>query len=295
MVDLLSKIKGGVLTIHPAFSIWILIVTVSFILIFFLRHKLTKFFHSRYFVWSMFFLACACFTVWSIYLHKPDGRLHFHLVRCEDEVTLFLQTPGGETLVLDPRGSVNELASTLESTLSPWEFHVDAVLLTDQNSTSALSKLAERITVKKVLLAPAIYRLEKGGQSIIIPGGINIEKILPGQKIEIEPGVSISLVSESLQGTALLMEYDSLKVLIPNGVDYAAIKTDAPESMQGVTALVLSPQDISYIPPRVWQQLNPDVILWNDISLSPFVNSIGVDDLDDVSLVSNGKEFWIKP
>ena len=39
----------------------------------------------------------------------------------------------------------------------------------------------------------------------------------------IEPGIWLTLVAEDLNGTAVLLEYGNLRVLIPNGVDYADI------------------------------------------------------------------------
>ena len=294
MVVLLARIKGGSLTIHPAFSILILIVSLLFVLAFFLRERFKKIFHSGSTLWLLFFLSCACVTVWSIYLHKPDGLLHIHLVRCEDEASLFMQTPGGELVMLDPRGDVNELTSALEGTLSPWEYHLDAVFLTDRISALHLSELTERVPVNRIFLAPSIYRIEADEKAVTLPDGIDITKLLVGQEVEIEPDVSLTLVAEDLNGTALLLRYGSLKVLIPNGVDYAEIRSFAPESMQGLTALLLGPPDISTIPPRVWRQLDPGILLWKDITLSPFQESYGVDTDVEVNLVSNGKELWIE-
>ncbi|MDP3721640.1 MAG: hypothetical protein Q8R09_04195, partial [Anaerolineaceae bacterium] len=81
MVTLLAKIKGGVLTIHPAFTIWIFVVVILFVILFFLREKLARFFQSSRFVWLVLLLAATGFSTWSIASHQPDGRLHLHLVR----------------------------------------------------------------------------------------------------------------------------------------------------------------------------------------------------------------------
>jgi competence protein ComEC len=292
MVTLLAKIKGGVLIIHHEIAIWILVFVACFVVIFFMRKKIAKFFHSKIFAWALLFLACACFTVWSIYAHQADGKLHLHLVRCGEEVTVLLQTPGGKIVILDPRGDVNELTSSLEQTLSPWNFHVDDVLLTDRSSAAILAELTNQITVNQVLLAPSSYRLENNVKPLSLPASVKNENLLPGQRVEIEPRVTITLVSENLQNTALLLEYGNLKVLLPNSVDYAAIKAEDPEALQGLTALVLGPSDVSYIPPRVWQQLAPQTILWEDVSLSPFTNSHSVGQKPDVSFISDGVSAW---
>lgn len=294
MVVLLAKIKGGVLTIHPAFTIWILIVSLFFLLTFLLRHRLTQFFHSSRFVWIVLTLLFSCFAVWSIYLHSPDGNLHLHLVRCGESATIYLQTPGGKTVLIDPKGNVNELTSQLESTLSPWDFHLDTVLLTDPKSDADLTKLSERIKMGQILLSPSVYQLENEEEPVTIPDGIAIEKLVSRQHLEVEPGLILTLLSENGQDTALLLEFGGQRILIPDGVDYALIHSETPDVLVGLTALVLTPEDVRYIPPRVWTNLAPRVILWNGVSLSPFTGSFGTDVDAAVSLVLDGTNAWIE-
>ncbi len=293
MVTLLAKIKGGVLTIHPAFTIWIFILFGLVVLLFFLRDKLARFFQSSRFIWVMLILTGLSFSIWSIAANQPDGKLHLHLVRCENEATLYLLTPTGKTIALDPRGSMDEFTSSLEMTLSPWSFHLDSVLVTTRKISGPLAELNDAIKVNEVLLAPSSYRAEQDSKPLSIPDGIEVEKLLPAQTLEIEPGLRLTLIAEDLNGTAILLHYGSLRVLIPNGVDYAEINTTSPEALKGLTALVLGPEDVSYIPPRVWRNLNPQVIVWRDRGVSPFENAVGADIYSDTHLVSNGSKTWL--
>lgn len=293
MVTLLAKIKGGVLTIHPAFTIWIFIIFGLLVLLFFLRERLARFFQSGRFIWVVFVLGAASVSIWSIAASQPDGMLHLNLVRCGDKSTFMLRSPGGETFAFDPLGNMDEFSSSLEQKLSPWSFHLDSVLLTNRKSAAPLADLTDQINVRQVLLAPATYRAESDTRPLTLPDGIEIDKLLPGETIEIEPGLRLTLAAEDLNGTALLLQYGSLKVLIPNGVDYAVIKSTAPEALTGLTALLLGEEDVSTIPPRVWRNLSPKMFLWRDRSLSPFENSVGVDESAEVQLVSDGKKTWI--
>jgi len=288
MVALLARIKGGVLILHPAFAGGFLAVFLCFLLLFFTRKKLMKFFRSATFAWIVFALICACVTVFSIYLHKPDGLLHLRLVRCGEQGSLIVQTPGGQNWLIDPQGSVDELTTKLEGDLSPWNFHLDAVLLTSRHASGTLEQLAGDIAINRVLLAPSSYRPEFDAANLSLPEGIETEKLLPADTVEVEPGVFITLLAESEDGTALLLQYGALRVLIPNSVDYAEIKATAPEAMSGLSALVLDERDTSYIPPRVWRQLEPQGILWKDVSLSPFEESVGLDTHPQLELTSDG-------
>jgi hypothetical protein len=166
------------------------------------------------------------------------------------------------------------------------------VLITDRKGSAPLANLADKINIRQVLLAPASYRAESDTRPLTIPDGIEIDKLLPAETIEVEPGVWLTLTAEDLNGTALLLQYGGFKVLIPNGVDFAVIKSTSPNSMTELTALVLGPEDVSTIPPRVWRNLGPQMILWRDHSVSPFETSLGVDESMDVYLVTNGIEVW---
>lgn len=294
MVTLLAKIKGGVLTIHPAFTIWIFVVVILFVILFFLREKLARFFQSSRFVWLALLLAVTGFSTWSIASHQPDGKLHLHLVRCDEESALYLIAPNGRTLAIDPRGSMDEFTSSLENKLSPWSFHLDSVLITDRKLSEPMAELSGAISVRQVLLAPSSYRSEEDSRPLRIPDGISVEKLLPSENVEIEPGVWLTLAAEELNGDALLLQYGSLRILIPNGVDYAVIKASTPEALTGLTALLLGPEDVSYIPPRVWLNLHPQMILWRDRGISPFESSLGVDVSAEVHLVADGTDAWLE-
>lgn len=294
MVTLLAKIKGGVLTIHPAFIIWVFVVVAIIVILFFLRDKLARFFQSSRFIWVLLLLAAAGFSTWSIASGQADGLLHLHLVRCNDKATVYLVTPNGKTLALDPRGSMDEFTSSLEKDLSPWSFHLNSVLVTDRKVSEPLAELSGAIDIRQVLLAPSSYRAEEDSKPLTIPDGIAVEKLLPGASVEIEPGVWLTLVAEDLNGTALLMQYGSLRVLMPNGVDFSEINSSSPGALSGLTAIVLSAEDVRYIPPRVWRNLNPQLILWRDRGISPFENSLGMDVSTEVQLVSTGTETWLE-
>jgi len=293
MVTLLAKIKGGVLTIHPAFTIWIFILFGLIIVLFFLRERLARFFQSGRFIWIMFILVATGVSIWSIAAGQPDGMLHLNLIRCGDESTLVLRSPGGKTFAFDPLGDMDEFSSSFEKKLSPWSFHLDSVLLTNRKSAAPLVDLSDQISIRQVLLAPASYRAESEARPLTIPDGIEIDKLLPGEAVEIDTGLTLTLAAEDLNGTALLLQYGSLKVLIPNGVDYAVIKSTAPEALTDLTALLLCEEDVSTIPSRVWRNLAPQMILWRDSSVSPFESSSGIDNFAEVQLVSDGAKTWI--
>jgi hypothetical protein len=56
--------------------------------------------------------------------------------------------------------------------------------------------------------------------------------------------------------------------------------------------LILSLQDISYIPPRLWFELEPKTILWNNLAPSPYQGALSLDSVDRISILSDGVSLW---
>jgi hypothetical protein len=83
-----------------------------------------------------------------------------------------------------------------------------------------------------------------------------------------------------------------VKILIPNGVDYALISQQDASALEGLSILILKEADISYIPLRVWQARQPRVVLWNSPSLSPVADWQSLDLSSRISIVSDGEDIF---
>jgi hypothetical protein len=83
-----------------------------------------------------------------------------------------------------------------------------------------------------------------------------------------------------------------VKILIPNGVDYALISQQDASALEGLSILILKEADISYIPPRVWQARQPRVVLWNSLTLSPVVEWQSLEQAERISIVSDGENIF---
>lgn len=294
IVTLLAGVKGGSMTVHPDAAVWILAGVLVIGAVFLARNYFKKYLGSAAWAWLLVVLAFSSITVWSIYLHRPDGRLHLHLVRSGESATLFLQTPLGKTLMIDPRGDADELAAAFQSRLSPWNFDLDKVLLTERQGAKVVMNLAEQVLIKEVLLAPNVYQPSGSESPGRLPEELEITKWPPEQSIAVEKDLVLTLAAETPGASAVLITYGGQKILIPNGVDFALIRTETPSALENLTVLVLRPEDVSYLPPRVWQQIEPRVILWNSVNLSPVDGSIGIDDHSQIGIDLTDNHIWIK-
>lgn len=290
MVELLAKVRAARLTLHPAAVAWIAVFTILFLLLFLFRNYFMKLFKGK-FVWVLFGLLLLAVSVWSMALHKPDGQMHLRVVRTGEESVLVLQTPQGQTLLLNPGKKENELSAAIGYDLSPWNFDIDEVWLTNRESGAELGALNERILVKKVILTAPVYVTGADDAPLVIPQGVEKSRLKTMELYTVEAGLTLTVVAEDGDSAALYLEYGSLRVLIPNGVDYALIHEQAPAALQTPTVLVLAPEDVSYIPPRVWTDLEPQVVLWNSPALSPDTSWMGADAYNRVEVVSDSTEY----
>ena len=251
--------------------------------------------NSMYFHFAcvLVFLLLGAVSTWSILAHQPDGRLHLHLVSAGDESALFLRTPSGQTLLFDPGKEVNEISAAVGAELSPWSHQVDAVWLSSRTYARNLSGLAERLPLRSVILPPVVYRTGADTKPLEIPDGVDPVKLQPGSAVEYSPDLSVRVVAESYESAALLITHGAVKILIPNGVDFAQIRSADPALLSGVSVLVLNESDISYIPPRVWQGLEPRQVLWNSPAVTPVDSWQGPREAGHIHLISDGNNLFL--
>ena len=287
----LSTWDYGSLPVNEKSALWILAFLILFILLFVFRSFLTKLFKGRYY-WLFFFLLLGAISTWSMVSRQPDGRLHIHLLSAGEEPALFMVTPSGKTLLFDPGKEVNEISAAVGAELSPWSYRVDAVWLGKRTGARTLSELNERVPLRAVVLAPVVYRAAADTKPLDLPAGIDPVKLQPGSVMDYSAGVTVRVLAESYDSAAFLVTHGSLKILIPNGVDFALIKAADPAALKGLSVLILNESDISYIPPRVWQQLAPRQVLWNSPSVTPVNTWLGPAEAGRVHLVSDGTNLF---
>lgn len=150
------------------------------------------------------------------------------------------------------------------------------------------------LPVRSVLASTAVLRPAAGEYPLAIPGNTTLINLSAENSYEVEPGVTLTVIGESTEKTTYALEYGKFRLIIPAGVDYAVLKENYPELLQKADLLVLSPLDISYIPPRLWAELQPAAILWNSTELSPFESSVSTESGKNFSLSTDGTSIWTK-
>lgn len=288
-----SRLDWGSLIVNARIALYILAIIILFVLLFVFRTFFTKVFKGRFY-WIIFLLLMGAVTVFSILLHQPDGNLHLHLLHTGEETVLMLKTPSGQTVLFDPGNETNEISAAISRQLSPWRFQIDQVWLSNSGGARYLAEINERIPVKSVILPPVVYLAGAESKPVAIPTDLSPVKLAPGEEVVLNGNLTICVVAESLDSAALFITHGAVKMLIPNGVDYALIREQNAAALDDLSILVLGEADISYIPPRVWLAHHPQLVVWNSPALSPAAGWYSLDFADQISILSNGQELFIE-
>jgi competence protein ComEC len=284
MVQWIAGFHNSAVTITGSATVWIsllgIIAVIAGIIYFYRMNWLKKI----KFPVLLFVLAVAAVLVWTAALRLPDGKLHLSLIRAEEGTALFLRSPAGETLVIDPQGGANTLASALSQSIPPYNFHLDAVFLTTHDAVDALSALNDRLPVNQAILAPAVYHLTDEETPLALPEGMEIKELQEGESLLLDDAVQIQVLASDSQHAALLLSYGETRIFIPNGLEPAAFKPYRANSLRGLSVLILSDADLANLPADMWQNYGAQTILWNSTAISPDPDWPGLDSHSEINL-----------
>jgi hypothetical protein len=106
--------------------------------------------------------------------------------------------------------------------------------------------------------------------------------------------VSLHVLTDGSDGTALLLEYSGFRILIPGGVGLKTLQEQASDSLLNLSVLVLDSTDIKTTPAQSWESLAVPLVLWNETDSPPPVSRwIGADTSGWIHVTTNGNQMQI--
>ncbi len=294
IVTLIDQINGGSRMLSPQSVVFASILLGVLLFLFIFRKRLPKWFNQQHWGWLVLFLSALAFLLCTSVLRSPDGNLHVRLIRTGDETTIYIKSPTGKSLLIDPSNESNSLAAGISPSLPLWRFHVDEVIATHLASAKTISRLNERLPIERALLLPTAYLISDEDSPALIPASIEVQKLNEGEAIQIEPDLNLLPTASDLDHTALLIEHGKVKILVAGGVDPSQLMAEKGNLLAHLDVLILSDADLKKLPADMWQNLGAEIVLWNSASISPDPSWQGLDEHSRIEINSDGDDFSLQ-
>jgi competence protein ComEC len=238
--------------------------------------------------------------VWRAALAASDGKLHLTLLNVPDGPAVLIRSPGGQAILLNGSSSMDSLASELGRRISPLARRLDMLVITSSGtSIKGLSAIAERFPPGQVIWNEKAADSNAGSalKGILLEKSLTPQFLQEGQIVQLDHGAQIQVLAHNSEGTALLLEYDNFRVLIPGGIRLEQILKQTDMELKGITILILSEEEAESDQSVVWKELMPGTIFyWGavqpDGESSP--NRLAIQDSRWIEISTDGAKMWLE-
>jgi hypothetical protein len=233
-------------------------------------------------------------VAWRVALAAPDGRVHLAAFNVNGLPAVLIQGQNGQSILVNAGADDTRLANELSRRLLPFDSRLDAWLVTGRSSTplEETELVTKRFPPDRAFLGGSLPTTQTYNDALgtLNEAGVTLHTYQTGEEIGLGTGACIRVLAETPDGTALLMEWYSLRVLLPGGV---ALKDLKGLGLEGISALVLGPADLETQTAEDWSELGAALVLWQKIG-APIDRPgwISLASLDWVELSSDGMNLW---
>lgn len=221
-------------------------------------------------LWSTAGLAAlAALTVfaWRAALAAPDGQLHVTFFDVGTGSAVLVETPSGRRVLIGGGASAATLSDALGRRLPAGGRGLDWLVIPSpaEEQVAALPRVIERYPPANVLWAGPTHATYASRELWASLNAAQIPLTLAetGHRLDLGDGAALQTLDVGKRGATLLLSYGSFRLLLPMGVDFAAIETfDNGAAIGPLSALLLA--DSGYAPsnPPDWiANLRPQIVL----------------------------------
>jgi len=237
--------------------------------------------------WMTGALAIIAALAWLGVAARPDGMTHIWFLPAERGQAVLIQSPSGRQVLVDGGDDGSRLLSTLGSVMGFWDRSLDALLLTVDNerTIAAQATLANRLRVDAAYTGLPQQDDVATWVRLLAEEGVSAESVATGTVIEVEDGVSLTLIGAEGKAGAVEVRYGNLRVLLPGSTD------TTPALLFGDATAVTTPDLGRADAERLLQHLAPElVVVYGEETLpnAHYPNITGV-----VHLWSDGQSLWV--
>ncbi len=231
--------------------------------------------------------------LWRTAAAAPDGRLRLELLNLPGGSALLLRSPDGQTWLLNQSTRPDALADALGRRQSPLDNRLDGVLVTERSAAplQVLAQLGETYRVN--WLAQSAHLPEtsafKRAAAALKDQGARPLKLEPGLRVTLGGGATLLVLADLEAGTALLVEWQGFRALLPGGL----APPDLPQPLPvGLTLVVLTPSDLKTLSAADWANLfqTQGVVL----TAGSAANTLSLEQYQWLALQTDGAHLWLE-
>jgi len=232
-------------------------------------------------------------------LSQPDGLMEITLLGGGQQATLLVRTPGGQTLLLNGATQSGNLSSELGKRLTPLDRNLGAWILTDASS----APLQEFDLLTGRFNPGLVYRSVNVTDSTdwrrvsthLALQGATANRLQDGMSFDLGQGASLRVLAVSPRGTALLLEWRNLSLLVPGGLDGSELLRLAERQNWQGALVALSAGDLANTDAESsWSQAQPLLVLLAGGGTAVPPGWLDTARLGWIELKSDGSALWIQ-
>ncbi len=248
---------------------------------------------------ALLLAALLALGAWRSALAAPTGKLQLTLLGLQGGPALLVRAPQGQTALLNGAADSRALEDALARRLPPFGARLDALLITTRYASplNALASLVERFPPAQVAFAPSISQGAARNRlvSLLRAQKVEMAELQTGSQLTLGQDARLTVLAQTPQGTALVLEWKNFRALLPGGVAPQDLARLPAESIQSPGLLLLTPADLEAQPPAAWEALNPALVAW--LQPGALINRPGWLSLEQagwLELATDGEHLWVE-
>jgi competence protein ComEC len=234
-------------------------------------------------------LAVLTLMTWRAAFSAPDGRLHITFLDVGSAEAVLIKTPAGRALLINGGPSPAVLSESLGRRLSPFDHSLDWLIIAapQEEQMAALPRVLERFPARNALwmgntqASYSALRVDEWLTEKSIP----IMRGEAGYTLDLGYGGRLEVLSATVRGAVLLIEWGEFRALLPIGLNFDALDDlDNGKGIGAVDLLLLADSGYALLNPAEWiANLAPQFFI---LSVSAADES-GLPDDDVLALTAN--------
>ena len=273
-VEFFANLPGGTISLGNFPLLWVILFYLGLfgltfgwqrIQAWFITHKENR--AQGLAIPATFTIGILAVFIWRLALSAPDGLLHLTLLDVGSGDAVLIQTPGGQTVMINGGPSTSCLSNALGRRLPPFQRSLDWLIIASPRpqGIAALPRVLPRFPPDEALWAglPSPSRDADYLRETLTSLRVPVWDSIPGQVFNLGEGATLRVLTVSKSGAILLLEWDRFRALLPFGADLESEESlMMGQKVGAVSVLLLAEQGYAPLNSPAWiANLRPQLAL----------------------------------